>query len=143
MRTLNTYAGLVALGVGLIVIAFTFAILTRTPDKVLGSTSRGSEYQATTTTAGSFLPEQLLQTGGGTLGSVIITGAAAGVINIYDATTSNVSLRTNQPASSSILLATFPVSAAAGTYTFDRVFFTGLYVSVVGVMPTTTVTFRP
>lgn len=107
-----------------------------------GSTGRGSEYQATTTVAVGFTQENLVQTGNGTLGSVVITGAAAGTINIYDATTSNVALRTGQPASSTILLASFPLSAAAGTYTFDRVYFTGLYISIVGAVPTSTITFR-
>lgn len=126
----------------IVLFATVSAILYRPVSPAFGSTSRGSEYQGTTTTTGSFLPEQLVQSTGGTLGSVTITGAATGVINIYDATTSNVSLRTNQTASTTILLATFPASAPAETYTLDRVFFNGLYVSVIGTMPTTTITYR-
>lgn len=130
---------LIALAMALTAAAFIAFSPTR---PVQGSTARGSEYQGTTTTTGSFQPEILVQNLGGTLGSVVVTGAAAGVINIYDATTSNISLRTGQVSSSSILIATLPASAAAGTYTFDRLFFNGLYVSVVGVIPTTTITYR-
>ncbi len=107
-------------------------MLSQKPLAVQGSTARGSEYQGTTTVANT----------GGTLGSVVITGAAAGVINIYDATTSNVNLRTPGLSSTTQLLATIPASTVAGTYTFDRVFFSGLYVSIVGTTPTTTITFR-
>ncbi len=83
-----------------------------------------------------------MQSGPATLGSVVITGAAAGVINIYDATTSNVNLRTGNVPTSTILKATFPASAAAGTYTFDTTVTNGLYVSILGTMPTTTITYR-
>lgn len=107
------------------------------------SVPRFAEYTGTTTSTGRFNAEQMIQSGAGTLGSVVITGAAAGVINIYDATTSNVNLRTGQPASSTILEASFPANAATGTYTFDTLLTNGLYVSVVGTMPTTTITYRP
>ncbi len=109
--------------------------------KVLGSTGRGSEYQGTTTqaTVGAFPTETALQTGPGTLGSVTITGATTGTINIYDATTSNTIGRNS---TSSLLVASFPASTAAGTYTFDRVLFNGLYIVTTGTMPTSTITFR-
>lgn len=106
------------------------------------SVIQGSEYHATTTTTGTFATENALQTGSGALGSVVITGPAAGVMNFYDATTSDVSKRTGNKATSTILLASFPASAPAGTYTFDEAFYTGLYVSVIGTMPTSTITSR-
>ena len=108
----------------------------------LGSVDYGGEYQGTTTSTGRFPTTVTLKTGNGALGSVVITGAAAGVINIYDATTSNVLARTGNTPTSTIYLASIPASAAAGTYTFDRVFFTGLVVDIAGTMPTTTITYR-
>lgn len=112
------------------------------PSANVGSVSISNEYHATTTSTGRFNVPYTLQTISGTLGSVIITGAATGVINIYDATTTNASLRSADQATSSILIATFPASAAANTYTFDQIFTRGLIYDVVGTMPTTTVTYR-
>lgn len=118
------------------------SILLKPVSPVEGSTARGSEYQATTTSTGRFLNDVALQTTSGTLGSVVITGAAAGVISLYDATTTNVSQRAASMSTSSILVASFPASAAAGTYTFDEILINGLYVDITGTMPTSTITFR-
>ena len=113
---------------------------------VQGSVSVTDEYQATTTSTGTFAAIQTLTSTTtpkqGTLGSVIITGAAAGQIVITDATTSNITQRSADQSTSTIRLADIPVSAAAGTYTFDIVYKRGLVVSVIGTMPTTTITFR-
>ncbi len=119
-----------------------FFYMERTP-AAFGSVSRGGEYHATTTAANavygaSVAASTLLNTGVGTLGSVIITGAATGIVNLYDATK-----RASTMASSSILIASFPASTVAGTYTFDVNFFNGLYLSLpAGNMPTTTITWR-
>jgi hypothetical protein len=112
------------------------------PQIAKGSVPIGNEYHATTTSTGRFQNDILLSSGSGTLGSVVITGAGAGTIDLYDATTSNVSNRTGQPATSTILIASFPASAAAATYTFDEAYYNGLYVHIVGTMPTSTITFR-
>ncbi len=108
----------------------------------LGSVSIGGEYQGTTTSIGRFPAVAVLKTEQGTLGSVIITGANTGTINIYDATTTSILQRNQSQGTSTILLATFPASATAGTYTFDRVFFNGLLIETIGLMPTTTITSR-
>ncbi len=120
----------------------TFINLLGYPRQADASVTRFAEYNGTTTSTGRFQPEQLIQSGAGTLGSIVITGAAAGTINIYDATTSDITKRTGNVATSSILVASMPVSAAAGTYTFDELLTNGLYVSVIGTMPTTTITSR-
>lgn len=112
------------------------------PTTSFGSVSRGSEYHATTTRSNLFQNDIVIDPTSGIFGSVVITGAAAGVIELYDATTSNVNLRTGNTASSTILLASFPASAATGTYTFDQTYNNGLLIHVVGTMPTTTVTWR-
>lgn len=114
----------------------------------LGSVAVTNEYFATSTAANgghgaTITGTQLIRTGGGALGSVIITGAAAGAINIYDATTTNILNRTGNKATSTILIASFPPSTVAGTYTFDTWFTTGLLVELYGgTMPTTTITYR-
>lgn len=130
-----------AMGMSLAFIVLGLLFVAGRTTVVQGSTIQGSEYQGTTTTAGNFLNDVSLNAGQ-TLGSVVITGAAAGTMDLYDATTSNVNLRTGNLASSSILLASFPTNAAVGTYTFDRIARYGVYVHIVGAMPTTTITFR-
>jgi hypothetical protein len=108
-----------------------------------GAVSQGHEYNGTTTSTGRFPTLVSLTTASyGSLGSVVVTGAAAGTINIYDATTSNASLRDASQSTSTILIATLPNSAAAGTYAFDRVYTRGLLVEITGTMPTTTITWR-
>jgi hypothetical protein len=115
---------------------------------VQGSVTYGSDYLATTTSttlSGSIISVQLLKTGQGSFGSFIQTGAGTGSgnIEVYNATTSNVSLRTGQVASSTILLASIPVSAVANTYIYDIQFTTGLLlVWPTSGLGTTTTTFR-
>lgn len=116
-------------------------------ENAIASVAYGNDYIATTTAAsaayGSQTGDVLLKTGYGSIGSVVITGANTGVVNILNATTTNISLRTGNTATSSIVLATFPASAAAGTYTLDAVFTAGLLVDLNGGnMPTTTITYR-
>lgn len=114
----------------------------------LGSVGVSDEYTATTTAASSvdgatITGSKLVITGAGTLGSVVVTGANTGVFTLYDATTSNVNLRTGQKATSSIEIASFAASLVGGTYTFDTSFKDGLLINLVtGAMPTTTITYR-
>jgi hypothetical protein len=111
-----------------------------------GSTVVGNDYTGTTTRnyAGTEIANySVLKTGPGALARVTITGANTGVINIWNATTTNVSLRAASMASTTILLAQFPASAAAGTYDFDLDFNNGLLYEVVsGSAPTTTLMWR-
>lgn len=114
----------------------------------LSGVNQGNEYHSTTTSSMTPWPTQvLLDTGPCTLGSVTQTavGSAAGMLNIYDATTTNVSQRTGQKATTTILLASIPYTATVGTYVFDSVCFDGLLVvqSAAGTTGTTTITFRP
>lgn len=109
-----------------------------------GSVANGNDYLGTTTSSviGAFPVEIRLATGTGALGSVVITGSTAGTISFYDATTSDITKRTGQVATSSILIASFPASAAAGDFVFDRAFYNGLYIVTSGIVPTTTITWR-
>ena len=109
----------------------------------LGSVNIGNEYQATTTSTGRFATgPTVLCTSGGSIGNVNITGAAAGILDMYDATTSAITSRAAHMATSSILLVNFNTSAAAGSFALDRVFFNGLLVNFSGTMPTTTISYR-
>jgi len=122
-------------------------MVSNTTNKALGSVSVTDEYRATSTASsgiyGAFTGDNFVKTGQGTLGSVVITGANTGIVNIYNATTSNVNLRTGNKASSTIHLASFPANTAAQTYTFDVGFTDGLFIDLEsGLMPTTTITYR-
>jgi len=147
--SIKTYLQLTAL-LALVAI-FLGVLFVNRPQTAIGSTIQGNDYSrlnlaggtafgATTTV--SVLGKGLVKTGQGSLGSVVITGANTGILNFYDATTSNVNKRTGNKATSTILLASIPASLAAGTYTFDIAFYTGLFVSQKGTAPTSTVTFR-
>ena len=122
-------------------------LLFQNAQPTLASTIQGNEYLATTTgngaNFGSWSTGRLVRTGSGSLAQITVTGANTGMVNIYDATTTNVNNRTNNPATSTILIASLPVSLVAGTYTFDAEYKTGLFVDLVsGTMPTTTITYR-
>ena len=112
------------------------------------SVSVTNEYNATTTAVSNMYgatvsSSRMIKPGYGSLGSVIITGATAGIFNLYDATTSDVTKRTNNLATSTLLIASFPASVAAGTYTFDVVFVNGLFVDIQSAtVATSTITFR-
>lgn len=111
----------------------------------VGSVRSSDEYIATTTgdlPTVNGTPEVLsLRSGRGTLGSIVITGANTGEIFIYDATTTDNTLRASI-ATSSIFRGHIPISAVAGTYVFDIFVTTGLSVVIEGAAPTTTITYR-
>ncbi len=114
--------------------------INKTDAPVQGSVQFGSEYQATSTrnAAGTAMEATtLLNTGSGVLGSVVITGAAAGIYTFLDATTTSPGADW-----SNRTLASFPASTAAGTYTFDVSYQKGLLVTLSGTIGTGTITFR-
>ena len=108
----------------------------------------GQDYSATTTAGnsvyGSFTASRSIKSGYGSFGGIIVTGANTGVVNVYDATTSDVTKRAASMASSSILISSYPASLAAGDYTGnDTQLANGLYIDLVsGIMPTTTIKYR-
>lgn len=106
-----------------------------------GAVVIGGEYQSTSTNYKS-TNSTVLCSGGGALGSVVITGANTGIISFYNVTTTNLNLRTDQKPTSTILLPEIPTSAAAGTYTFDVVAPIGLWMDISGAKPTSTITYR-
>lgn len=133
-----------------VMIAFVgaFVVMTYRADTSLAAVGIGNEYIATSTAQNSMYGANtsqsfLIATGQGSLGTVIVSGANTGIVNFYDATTTNVSKRTGQPATSTILLFSMPASLAAGSYPIDVQFTTGLIMDLNGGnMPTTTITYR-
>lgn len=127
------------------VFGYFLQVIKETPGYV-GSVETNSEYHATTTYSGQ--PTlQYLDSGVGTLGSLVITkaGAAATLNYLYDATTTNANLRTSNMSTTSIILAAWPGNLAAGTYTFDQIFYNGLLLELApgSGIGSTTITFKP
>lgn len=110
--------------------------------KVEASTIQGSDYNATTTFAASAPNERLIKTGSGSLGSVVITGKNTGLMTLYNATTSNVNLRTGNKATSTIMLVDYPTNAPEGNYVFDIQFTDGLLLVTTTGVATSTITYR-
>lgn len=121
----------------LLALAVKVVFLSPVSRSTLGSVSVSNEYYATSTkgVTGTALTDRMLKTNtSGALGSVVITGAAAGKIDLYDATSTTDSGKA--------LLVTIPASTAAGTYTFDASFYRGLLLDVDATVPTSTITWR-
>ena len=121
---------------------FSFSVSKVNP---IGSVEIANEYQATSTLSAIGVAMKSGYTfvnGSASVGSVVITGAATGVVNLYNATTSNVLLRGASFATSSLTYINIPASLAVGTYTFDMVFDKGIVIEIVGTAPTSTITYR-
>jgi len=104
----------------------------------LGSVNFANEYRSTSTLA-AFPNYAVLQSGSGSLGSVVVTLTGTGAFNLYDAT----STQTNANWATTTLVS-FPANIAAGTYTFDVIFRQGLLLEFTGsgTRASTTITFR-
>ena len=148
MRTLNYKTAL-------IVIAFVFvlsalSVLWQKPWEVKGSVAVGNQYQSTTTPnvadITNLCPPAAFAVSSsttGVLGSVNVLLSGAGTLTIYDATTTDSTLR-NPAATSSLILADFPVSPTVGSYHFDVEFKRGLLVdySSSDLVSSTTISYR-
>lgn len=100
-------------------------------------------YRATTTPENLTWTDQLIDTGSGTFGSIIITTSGDLAFDLLNATTTDITARTGNKATSTILLASFPSSAAAGVYTFDAIYYAGLYLDVKsGSLGTSTIIYK-
>lgn len=128
------------------------AMLNFRSQPAIGSVTEGQGYTSTTTasTVASTWTEARTVTGtstrSGIFGSVVITKQTqATTLNIYDATTTDITLR-NNVATSSILLASFGTSTPVGTYVFDSNFKTGLIVDPTpiggGMVASSTITWK-
>lgn len=121
-----------------------YALFTEQPWKAGASNFVGNDYEATSTknAIGTTLTDRLLKTGNGSFAQVVVTGAAAGQFTLYDATTTNTSLRAASMSTSSLKSWNFPASIVAGTYTFDTEFTYGLFLDTESTAPTSTVMWR-
>lgn len=122
----------------LLVLGTLFALPFR-DDAVLGSAVVGNDYQyRQITTSNASTTPLVLKTGGGSLGSVVITvPASAGNLKFYN------SASTTATTSSELMLGFTAAADVAGTYTFDSEFSTGLQLDVpVGFDGQYTVTWR-
>lgn len=100
-----------------------------------GSVSDGNAYTATTTDSVYANKKVVIKSGNGVLGSVIITGTSATVVELRNATSST------DVASTTIV--TFAASAGTNTYTFDSSFNRGLVANFIGSFAGQyTITFR-
>jgi len=120
----------------------------RDSNQALGNVEIGGELVATTTGIGAGYPEAVktftptATPVSGMLGSIFFTVPTISRVQVYDATTTNVSLRTGNIASSSLLLADFPAGTGTSTIPLNIRFRYGLTVVFNGTVSTSTITFR-
>lgn len=146
-QTLN-YKNILAITLLLAVIG-TFSIIWQRPWQAGASVRVGDQYQSTTTPqvadATNLCPARvgMASSTTGVLGSVNLLNANTGTITIYDATTTNNSLRVSA-ATTSLILAEFPASPTEGSYHFDIEFKRGLLVdySDTNTAGTSTISYR-
>jgi hypothetical protein len=126
----------------IMVVVIGVILFTKSNIQSIGGVTVGNEYNATTTFPTTANVDKLIKTGGGTFGSVVITSAGNVAFDILNATTTNITQRGNL-ATSSILIASFPIGTAAGTYVFDTNFNFGLLYDVTaGTYGTSTILWR-
>lgn len=107
----------------------------------VASVAEGNSYYSTTTPINGYT-SSLIKSGYGTLGSVVITVAGTNSFILYDTTTTDA-IKRSKTTSSLPILAVFPASVVAGTYTFDTTFNDGLLLNVVTLgTGTSTITYR-
>ena len=135
---------------GLLVVASLFALSFRS-EKVQGSVNIANEYHSTTTPQVADRtnlcpklgenPNNVGSSTTGVLGSVNILGYGAGELLLLNATTSDGTLRATA-ATSSLILAWFPVGMGTSTVHFDIAFTKGLFVDYSSGVGTSTITYR-
>jgi len=104
-----------------------------------GSVDNDSSGYYSTSTNDTTQITELLDSGSGIFGSVVITTAPGTAFALYDATTTDATARTN---TATTTLAVFPASATVGTYVFDVNYTYGLIMPVAGTMGTSTITWK-
>ena len=127
----------------LIAVVGVFSLLQTRPWQVLGNVSPNEVLSGTTT------PQVANRTSlcgttamTGTLGSVIVVGVGTGSLKLYDATTTNINLRSGNIATSTIHLFDLPVGYGTSTIPFNREFKRGLIVEYGTGAASTTITYR-
>ena len=132
----------------LIAVIGIFSIIWQRADVSLGNVRVGDQLQSTTTPQVADLRNLCPARDGvspttGMLGSVHILGSGTGQLAFYNSTTSDITKRTGNFATTSIILAWFPNITATSSIPFNVEFTNGLLVDYTGtVTPTTTITYR-
>ena len=106
----------------------------------LGNVSVGNQLQSTTTP--QVADQTVLCTGTGVLGSVHALKNGTGELGIFDATTTNVTKRTGNLATSSIILAWYPAGFGTTTNAFNLEFKRGLLIDYTTGVATSTISYR-
>ncbi len=89
----------------------------------------GATIMQSTTTPPYVKEQEVLKTGSGVFGSVIVTVAGGGAMDFYDATTTDIINGNDQRlATTSLLLLHLPASPTVGTYEINTGFVDGLLV---------------
>lgn len=147
--TLQTKVLASAVIAALLVIMTIFALSTR-QEKVFGSVRVGDQYQSTTTPTVADRTNLCPAIAGngrassttGLLGSVNVLSAGTGAMVIYDATTTNASLRSSDQATTTLILADYPTGFATTSNHFDIEFKRGLLVDYTTGVATSTISYR-
>lgn len=126
----------------------TVYLLLQQPWKAGASVPAGNAYLSTTTPQVADLtnlcPQQnnIASSTTGTLGAInVLSSGQTGYLVIYDATTTNNSLRMSM-ATTSMILAWLPLNASSTSYHFDIEFNRGLLIDYTTGVATTTISYR-
>lgn len=123
MSKYEKYVGgvIMALLVGAAVYFGVLSAIKQQPERAtnIGSVNIASEYQSTTTDSGLTAGVYYITTDTATLGSITVVSTTVGVFTVYDADGSATSTDIGLMG-----------SAAAGTYTFDKVMSKGIAIEV-------------
>lgn len=137
---------------GFAVLSF-LIVVTQKANVSEASVSQSSDYTATTTGAGGGFTGSVARIGfdygdlnaaiSGSIGSIYFALPTTGQVDIYDATTTDITKRTGAISSTTLLLASFPAGTGTSTVAIDAKYRFGLIVVFKGTNSSTTVTYRP
>ena len=152
MRTTLQTKAFVALIVSSVLVIATIFALSINKRQALGNISPGDQLRYVSvkqlTDGTNLCPNTNYQTTGyassttGTLGSVHMLSLSPGDLAVYDATTTNINLRSSDQATTSIIIAWFPAGTGTSTYAFNAQFNRGLLVDYTATVGTSTLTYR-
>ena|SRR3990167_8924707 len=123
-------------------------VLWQKPWQVVGSVAVGNQYQSTTTPqvadGTNLCPARsgMASSTTGILGTVNVLGTGTGELLILDATTTDVTRRIGNIATSSLILAWYPVGFGTTTNEFDIEFKRGLLIDYTTGVATSTISYR-
>ena len=132
----------------LIAVIGVFSVIWQNPSVSFGNVRVGDQLQSSTTPQVADLRNLCPARDSnspvtGILGSVHILGSGTGQLALYDATTSDITKRTGNVSTTSLILAWYPNITATSSNAFNVEFKNGLLVDYTGtVTATSTITYR-